>query len=307
MPVRTTYVKRLAMMLALCAMFFMPTLAHAEDSGVIQSDHSWQRLQESIDQAGNGSVIKLTEDVRATSGDVGLVVPSKRRVTLDLAGHVLDRGLESPHADGYAIAVFGKLAVIDSSKKKLGKITGGYNAEAGGAIVVEKHGALRLRSGNICKNMSAGDGGAVYVKPGGRFDMSGGDISDNASLGNGGGIGILKGTFALEGGIIRGNVSAGDGGAIEAAKGNIELRGGAISGNTAGKYGGGVYASGSAIAMSDADISGNAALLGGGLYANRGSFEMRGGSISGELPRAEATEENVLTLAMAEEKKEATA
>ena len=34
---------------------------------------------------------------------------------------------------------------------------------------------------------------------------------------------------------------------------------------------------------------------------------MRGGSISGELPRAEATEENVLTLAMAEEKKEATA
>ena len=34
---------------------------------------------------------------------------------------------------------------------------------------------------------------------------------------------------------------------------------------------------------------------------------MRGGSISGELPRAEATEENVLTLAMADEKKEATA
>ena len=34
---------------------------------------------------------------------------------------------------------------------------------------------------------------------------------------------------------------------------------------------------------------------------------MRGGSISGELPRAEATEESVLTLAMAEEKKEATA
>ena len=32
-----------------------------------------------------------------------------------------------------------------------------------------------------------------------------------------------------------------------------------------------------------------------------------GGSISGELPRAEATEENVLTLAMADEKKEATA
>ena len=34
---------------------------------------------------------------------------------------------------------------------------------------------------------------------------------------------------------------------------------------------------------------------------------MRGGSISGELPRSEATEENVLTLAMADEKKEATA
>ena len=232
--------------------FVMPD-NEVEVAGVFQVDKTWDDLQKRINKAKNGSTIKLTKNITAGTGNVGLTIPAKKKITLDLAGHTLDRGLTDAAPLGYVIEVLGELTLKDSKSK--GKLIGGYNAEHGGAIVVSKNAKLTLVSGILDGNKSAFGGGAIYVHPKGAFTMKGGTIKNSVSHGFGA-VYVDGGRFEMKGGSINGNTVLGEG------------------------FGGGVYMSDSSLTMSGGTISGNKAQDGGGLYLDRNSFTMSGGTIS---------------------------
>ena len=288
--------------------FTMPD-GEAVLSDPFRLDGSWQALQEEINSAKNGAVIKLTRNVRAGTGVEGLIIPENKRITLDLAGHTLDRGLDQPSVAGYAISVCGKLTLMDSSGSG-GNITGAYNVEPGGAIVVESNARLYLEGGSIRGNKSANDGGGVYVSREGIFRMKGGAIRNNTCEGSGGGICASGGaitiyggeisdntsktntgggiyafespSFTIKGGVVSGN-QAKYGGGICLYRTDIVIKGGIIQGNTGNSDGGGVYASDSAIEMNGATIADNCALSGGGVYLLNSSLAMSKGSIENNI------------------------
>lgn len=76
---------------------------------------SWNRLQYQINQAENGATITLTENAVAAYEDIFLRITAEKSITLDLAGHTIDRGRKhSSHAtDGHVIP-YGRA----SSRKK---------------------------------------------------------------------------------------------------------------------------------------------------------------------------------------------
>lgn len=182
---------------------------------------SWADLK---DKMAAGGYIRLganVTDPEKTSSSY-LSVPSGVTVTLDLAGHTINRGLTSAIDNGYVISVVGTLTVSDSSSPSTGKITHGW---------------------------TKGKGGGVYVANSGIFTMISGEISDNTAsdngsynLGSGGGVCVDGGTFNLDGGRISGN-SVKYGGGVYVNSGTFTVTGGEISGNTAHYNGGGVYVS----------------------------------------------------------------
>ncbi|MDE6725690.1 MAG: hypothetical protein K2J79_08800, partial [Ruminiclostridium sp.] len=173
------------------------------------------------------------------------------------------------------------------------------------AIYIEKNGNFTFESGTI-SDFSANEGGAVYSK--GAFKMTGGVISDNNAI-KGGGVYIAAegGSFTMTGGQICKNTVAQQGGGVYVSNGSSEnscgifnMNGGIISNNTIDEYaktenndiigGGGVYTAGK-FNMKDGTISGNvskntlseAHFYGGGvcISTKNGKFTMNGGVISG--------------------------
>lgn len=214
---------------------------------------TWADLKAALKTDGN---YRLTVDVAPDDAywDDALVVPSGVTVTLDLNGHVVDRGYgayadKDSTWDGSVIKVSGTLTVTDSSSAaahdtavtytdpisgetvtvKGGVITGGFNDQYGGGVQVSG-GTFNMEGGTIIGNRagnggfydSEGLGGGVYIQSG-AFNMSGGTICGNRAfgsslesmLGRGGGVYVNNGTFTLSGGVI--------------------------TGNEAGKFGGGAY------------------------------------------------------------------
>lgn len=109
-----------------------------------------------------------------TSG--ALLVPADRYVVLDLNGHKLDRNLidglgQAMNANGFVIRVDGYLKITDTSAKKEGVITGGWNASNtvgtwGGAINVNTaKGKVEMDAGTITGNLHYA-GGAVAINTG---------------------------------------------------------------------------------------------------------------------------------------------
>ena len=140
---------------------------------------------------------------------------------------------------------------------------------------------------------SSKTGRGVYVSSG-TFNMYGGSITGNKAQdaqGRGGGVYVYSGsgTFNMYGGSITGNRATGDGGGVYKSGSNssFNMYGGSITGNTANSYGGGVYVDGGGFTMSGGTIGGtktgetNTATYGGGGVYAKATFEMTGGSITG--------------------------
>ncbi|MBR2698310.1 MAG: hypothetical protein IKE76_06925 [Clostridia bacterium] len=110
------------------------------------SSNAWAALQTLLDNASteedNPTVIPLTEDYTATNSDGPLKIPSGKYVTLDLAGHTIDRNLSSRTDIGSVIIVNGTLTVKDSGTG--GTITGGNNNGNGGGVYVANSGAFTM-------------------------------------------------------------------------------------------------------------------------------------------------------------------
>ena len=101
----------------------------------------WAALQTALT---NGGVIKLTQNITATSTDAALTVPQGKTVVLELN-------------NGSVIINNGTLAITDTEG---GKIIGGNTTGNGGGIL--NNGTLTLYGGEITGNKAAGQGGGVY-------------------------------------------------------------------------------------------------------------------------------------------------
>ena len=100
--------------------------------------NSWERLQFAIDVAEDGSTIKLTENIKASSNndDTALMIPDGKSITIDVCGSTINRNLSIGNLrnDGCVIINYGSLTIEDSGGG--GKITGGYNANLNKPLIL---------------------------------------------------------------------------------------------------------------------------------------------------------------------------
>lgn len=200
------------------------------------------------------STVTLLTDVTAENGSFGsgdgfgtaatsgyIVVPKDAKITLNLNGHQLSRGLTKATSRGYVIDVQqgGQLTIDDTSATKNGSITGGYSTNSAGGINV--NGTLYVQSGMITGNHTQDDGGGIDVGTRGILYFGDGSICNNTAKA-GGGISF-------------------SGGSSEASPDEVCIAGGTISGNHATSNGGGVYSRSSfaseLIIAGTAQITGN--------------------------------------------------
>ena len=262
----------------------------ATGAGITADDATW-----------DGSTLTLTKDVDTTAE---IVIDSA--VTIDLNGHIIDRGLTSEVASGGVITVKSgaSLTLNDGNSDAAhdpeltwtdpvtnettavtgGVITGGRKEFSGGGVYVDG-GEFTMNGGAILGNKATQSGGGVFVHncvdlygvvvTTGKLTMNGGAILGNkAKEFEGGGVYIDGGEFAMHGGAISGNAACGYGGGVGVygfrGASTFTIDGGTISGNTAEQCGGGVFISNKNAAMT---MSGSAAITGnrsdskgGGVY-----------------------------------------
>ena len=245
----------------------------AQEDGDYTVD-SWASLQDAINYVGDGKKITLNTDIVAGSGDGALaVVRPDVSFTIDLAGHTINRNLQSMGETntGHVLDVNqGTLTITDSSSDKTGKITGGFD-ENGGGIIVGGEGHLVIASGSITGNQ-AYNGGGIFVY--GTLEMSGGSVSGNTG-GDCGGIYNYGGAITLSNVTVSNNIANGAGGAGINNKGTATVSSCTISGNTANLGGGGIYNDNN-LTLTNCTISGNTSYENGGGLNTHGTATLEG-------------------------------
>ncbi|MBO4898049.1 MAG: InlB B-repeat-containing protein [Clostridia bacterium] len=182
---------------------------------------TWDKLEAALETGGD---IVLTADVTPDDpSDYNMLsVPKKKTATLDLNGHVINRGLTEAADWGSVFSISGSLTIKDSNPTAEhepaityidpvtgetvtvlgGIITGGYPTvgySGGGALVAD--GTLNMEGGTICGCTAVYGGGVCTL--GGTFNMTGGSIC-GCTAGYGGGVCTLGGTFNMTGGTVCG-------------------------------------------------------------------------------------------------------
>ena len=239
-----------------------------------------------------------------------IMVPHGAKITLDLNGMRINRGLETGIEHGSVFLVNGGTLTIKDSKydhnnvldiynssyqgkvdfsyKINGRITGGYNissSEYGGGIAVRNSGNLILESGMITKNQAI-RGGGVEVATNSKFVMNGGLITNNKCIYNaselGGGIHVNNTCeVTITDGLIHNNMVDGesaDGGGLSIQGPNClaTISGGIFSNNraTLDKYG----SCGGAIAIASSQSANAKLIITGGKFEYNQAY--CGGAIS---------------------------
>ena len=232
---------------------------------VITGSNDWSMLKAKLEY-GEADTVELDKDIIAGTSNEALVVPNGRTVTLDLRGHILDRGLTEARASGYVIRVEegGSLTIIDTSDEKSGVVTGGNNDGNGGGIYCE--GTLNMTGGTVMSNIATGLGGGIYLNP-----------SDDEA------------TYSFSNTSIHRNqttTSAGNsqGGGLYIGQGIVTLTDCSISLNNAQNAGGGIYINAGNVTAANCIVSLNSAFAsanGAGVCLHSGSFTLDGGTITG--------------------------
>ena len=187
----------LSLILVIGVMPFMSITAFAANAA------SETALVKAVNAGGD---VKLTKDIQLT--DV-LRIPTGKKVTLDLNGYTLNRGLTECRDLGSVIRVEpgATLTVKDSSNNNSGVITGGASWNGGGIC---NHGTLTVEGGTISGNKALhnayGGGGGIY------------NGSYNGS----------KATLTLKGGVIAYN-EARNGGGVYNSDGTVVIQKGSYS------------------------------------------------------------------------------
>lgn len=262
---------------------------------------SWDELQNALDSYESGRIIQLSQDIDGKDKDTLTVSKDKNLdVVLDLKGHTINKNGDDKviHIkDGY------KLTIIDTVGT--GVITGGDDAEYGGAIDVGFGSTLTLNGGTISGNEAdnggainnngtiiinnakidgneADDGGAIYNN--GTLIMNGGIISGNKAE-NGGAIYSRENAgFTLKDVEITNNSASDEGGAIYIDKGaDSTLNNCTITRNSSEDIAGAIYmeSSGKTLTITDTKIKNNTSEDdGAGIYLEAGNVTMNGGSFN---------------------------
>ena len=211
-------------------------------------------------------------------------------------------------------------AILSQSKLLIsGGTFKGNSSGSGGAINLYGGGSLTLSGGTFEGNSAARYGGAFQINSNaGPFEMTGGTLRGNTAGLSGGGINSNV-SMSLTGGTIANNAAGNSGGGLSlytlAGEQNTVTLGGAlvVQGNKAVKYGGGItigsadpggltvnvqganikgnaasdsagginLGSGSVLNLSSGSVADNTAVVQGGGITVDGTFQMTGGSVTG--------------------------
>ena len=247
---------------------------------------SWAELQSAVNnEANQGKTIGLTKDL-GKDGQERIEVENGRAVTIELAGHTMNRGFTSKQDQGNVFKVSGSgthLTVKDTVGT--GIIRGGFANGDGGGFYVVSGAKLTIESGAVCGNSASSDGGGIYVDNA-ELVMTGGAVSGNYSDDNGGGIYTSSSAkIALSGADITVNKADNAGGGM-----NLHLKENATFTNCNISYnetddtdGGGIVmnASGKTLTLNSCKVNNNIADdCGGGIYVDAGTVEASGGQIN---------------------------
>ena len=217
-----------------------------DDQKEVQISSEWTKLQEKIDAAAaSGQILVLDRNYTASANDTRLQIRENTTVTINLAGHKLDRNRRSKASNGHVFEVFdgATLTIEDKDAEDnylgTGTITGG-NSQWGGGFYVNGGGTLNFNGGVISGNKADEFGGGIFGDDNSTVNVSNGIIADNKSDQDGGGI-CVRGALNTTGGVIVGNKASETGGGIYADWDSaIHLDGTTITGNSADENGGGL-------------------------------------------------------------------
>lgn len=139
------------------------------------------RLAESGEDLKKNDFVRVVVDLYAdwTSADgfwSSVYFPEGVRVTLNLNGHTVDRGLDDWQYDGEVLYIDEKANVIINN----GTVTGGFNYGGAGGIHIHDDAIVILNNVNVVGNTVVDDKGtAIAVYDGATLTMNGGCLSDN--------------------------------------------------------------------------------------------------------------------------------
>ena len=180
------------------------------------------------------------------------------RVTLNLNGHTIDRGLTKDRHDGEVIFIDDDADVIINN----GTITGAYSNSEGGALYIEGGANVTLNNVNIIGNKVYNDDGAgVYMYGGATLTVNGGTFENNSTNGNdealynGGAVYTKDSTATFNNVLFKNNDCKHQGSVIYADNSDVIVNNCTLDGNKA-KYSA-VYAEGSYVNVANSTFVNN--------------------------------------------------
>ena len=155
-------------------------------------------------------VVEFLSDWDTSKYSEGAVnVPSNSRITLNMNGHTINRGLKAENDNGEVICVYSDADLIIND----GTISGGYSDNGAGGIHIKDDAIVTLNNVNITGNQVINDDGAgIAVYDGAILIMNGGSVSNNTAHQGvtltpvfGAGIYVEDGTVSLNGVTLQNN------------------------------------------------------------------------------------------------------
>ena len=104
-----------------------------------------------------------------------ICIPGDAKVTLNMNGHTIDRGLTWGEDDGEVIYISSDADVVINN----GTIRGGRTYNGAGGIHIKSDANVTLNNVNIVGNLASSDGGGIYVGSDSSLVMNGGSFIDN--------------------------------------------------------------------------------------------------------------------------------
>ena len=241
-----------------------------------------------------------------------IMVEGGIKVTLDLNGHTISRGLSKDNAKSLGrvitISTNSTLTIKDSSYNAetakntdvsrlsslpFGKITGGANSDdanmgnrLGGGIAVITGGTLNFYGGIVTDNYVVGNGAGIFVCENSTLNFYDGIVCNNFSVNNGGSIYCNKSTLNFYDGIVANNQSNRVAGIRGYNFATIRIHDGLIANNISGVAGtgaepnhaGGISIYDSTLELFGGTVTGNRNVYGNypaGIYAETNGCAIR--------------------------------
>ena len=165
-----------------------------------------------------------------------IYIPDGARLTINLNGHTINRGLTEDRNDGEVIFINDDADVIINN----GTITGGYSNSEGGGLYIEGGANVTLNNVHIVGNKVYNDDGAgIYMYGGSKLTVNGGSFENNTTDGNnqnryyGGAVYVEESTAKFANVVFKNNRCKDDGAAIYSDEGKVTIEGCTIDGNNA--------------------------------------------------------------------------